>query len=46
MEMEDVMTVGVVGLILYLLLRAKRQARLFEPWVPVEDVTSTITFQE
>lgn len=44
METEDMVTVGVVGLILYLLLRAKAKVEAFAPYEPTESVTSTITY--
>ena len=37
-------TVGVVGLVLYLLLRAKAKATYFSPYEPTEVVTYTIAY--
>ena len=44
MEMEDVATVGVVALILFMLLQNKKKIEPFGPSVPVEQVDSTITY--
>lgn len=46
MEAQDVVTVGVVGLLLYLILRPKAKVEAFPPYVPTELVTSTIRFGE
>lgn len=44
METQDIVTVGVVGLILYLVLKPKAKVETFPPYVPEEVVTSTITY--
>jgi hypothetical protein len=42
---RDVVMVGVVGLILYLLYKGEQAVDPFDPWTPIENVTSTITYQ-
>jgi hypothetical protein len=44
MEGEDMAVIGIVALILLLLFQKKQKIEPFTEHVPVEEVTSTITY--
>jgi hypothetical protein len=44
METDDLAVIGIVGLILLLLFQKKSKIEPLTPHVPVEDVTTSITY--